>query len=418
MINNKIPSVTIWLLALFVFSFVAWSSFMEIEQVVRAEGRVIPSGQNKQIQHLEGGIVSEILVAEGDIVNINQPLFRISNSSAKAQLQTLDIEKIALEARIVRIKVQLANKKEIHFPKYIEEKSPEMVSNELKLMHSQQRNFENQQRVLKDSVGHKQLKLEEERIRVQNLNRELKFAQEDYELIKQLEKSGAVSKREILSTKQRIQAIRTRLEASQATIPSAKAEINEAKSRYSQNISNYQLKLQEELNTDQLDLDKILEQQKAGAERQSREEILSPVNGIVNQLFINTQGGIIKPGDSLADITPLDDTLIIEAKIKAKDRADVWLGQEVKAKVSAYDFAVFGSLDGIIIALSPDSSNDNRGEFFYTAKIKVNKTNFGPSNPIIPGMLSQVDILTGKKTILNYLINPIRRGWQNALQEG
>ncbi len=409
-------AATIWLLAAILGAFLAWAALFELDQVVRSQGKVVPSGQNKLVQHLEGGIIADIFINEGDLVKINQPLFRLENISAKARLLDVEIDRLSLLYRKTRLEQQIQGKKTIRFPTDSHAEAAQIKQNELELYRSEIADFLNQQNVLITSIKFKKATLTEQEILLDNLKNELRLAQEDLVLLRRLEKSGAVSRRELLVSEGKIQAIKTRLDSTNASIPSAKAEIKTAQARLKQNKSNYTLSLQNELNDISLRLSKAVEQQRANKDREQRTIINSPVDGIINRLLVNTKGGIIQPGDTLAEITPLNEMLIVEAQIAVRDRGDIWLNQAVKIKISAYDFTKYGVLEGYITQISPDSSSDNQGNFFYTARINVSQ-NFGEDKPIIPGMVAQIDIITGKKTILEYLLNPIRRSLSTALRE-
>jgi HlyD family secretion protein/adhesin transport system membrane fusion protein len=416
--NNRRPRIFLWTLALSVILLIVWSYLVEIEQVVRAQGKVVPTGNNKLVQHLEGGIIAEILVQEGDIVEEGQPLFRIKNEFNKAELTSLEIERISLLIKLYRIRSQLEDKQNIVVPEELENRAPKVVASERVLLKDIYLNYVKRQQVLSSVWKRKQHRIKELTTQRKNLEKELELAKQEWKLSEKLLSKGAASEREVLDSQKRYQTIKTSYDRIYFSIPTARAESKEALGRYEQIKTDYKLKLQEELIKVQSNIAKIETKQKAFRDRQLRSEIVSSVKGIINKLMVNTIGGIIRPGDALASLTPLDTSLIIEAKVREADRAEIWLGQPVKVKLRAYDHTTHGSLDGEIVLISADSFSDNRqiDQYHYQVQIKVQQK-INSDKPILPGMLSDVDMLTGKKRVLTYLTGPILRAWSRALQE-
>ena len=416
--NSRRPRIFLWTLSLSVFIIILWAYLVEIQQVVRAQGKVVPTGNNKIVQHLEGGIIAEILVAEGDVVEKGQILFRIKNEFNTAELKALEIERLSSLIKLYRIRTQLANKQKIEFPKELEQRAPKVLASEQKLLQDIYLNYIKERQILTSAWRRKQHRIRELTAQKTNLEKELKLAQKELGLNKQLQAKGAASERDVLDSQKRYQTIKTSYDRISFSIPTARSEAKEALSRMEQVTTDYKLQLQQELIKTQAIIAKIDAKQKAFKDRLQRSDVVASVKGIINKLMVNTVGGIVRSGEPLASLTPLGKSLIVEAKVREADRAEIWLGQPVKVKLRAYDHTTFGSLDGEIVLISADSFSDNRqiDQYYYSVQIKIQQE-ISADNPILPGMLSDVDMLTGKKRILAYLTGPILRSWSRALQE-
>lgn len=416
--NDHRPRLFLWTLSLAIAIIMVWAYMVEVQQVVRAQGKVIPTGNNKLVQHLEGGIISEILVKEGDIVEQGQVLFKIKNEFNTAELRALDIERLSLLIKLYRIRTQLAGKQEIIFPNTLVEQAPKVVASEQKLLNDIYSNYIKEQQILQAAWKRKQHRIKELTTQKKNLKIELDLVNKELKLNEQLEKKGAASVRDVLESQKRYRSLKTTYDKVSFSIPTAKSESKEAHSRYEQLQTDYKLKLQEELIKTQATMAKVDAKRKAFQDRLVRSDVLASVKGIVNRLMINTVGGIIRSGDPLASITPLGKSLVIEAKVREADRAEIWIGQPVKVKLRAYDHTTYGSLDGEISLISADSFVENResNHYFYQVQIKIEQA-IDENHPILPGMISDVDMLTGKKRVLAYLTGPILRSWDRALQE-
>lgn len=416
--NNRRPRLLLWTLSLSVLILILWSYFVEIQQVVRAQGKVVPTGNNKLVQHLEGGIVSDILVKEGDIVEKGQVLFKIKNKFNVAELKALEIERISLVIRLYRIRTQLADKQKIKFPQSLIDQAPKVAKSEQTLLNDIYLNYTKEQQILQSAWTRKEHRIKDLSTQRVNLEKELSLARKEWNLNKKLQSKGAASERDVLDSQKRYQSIKTSYDRISLSIPTARSESQEAWSRYEQIKTDYKLKLQEELIKVQASMAKVNAKREAYRDRLERSDVVASVKGIVNKLMVNTVGGIIRSGDPLASLTPLGKSLVIEAKVREADRAEIWLGQPVKVKLRAYDHTTYGSLNGEITLIGADSFNDNRqiNQYYYQVQIKVDQA-ISEDHPILPGMLSDVDMLTGKKKVLAYLTGPIMRSWSRALQE-
>ncbi len=402
---------------LFFIAFITWSSYNQIDEVVRGVGKVVPSGQTKVIQNLEGGIISKIHVNEGDTVKKGDTLYTLSNEFFKADLKSKEIDLLAFKASEIRLKAFIEGKKKIEFPKEFQEKIPDIIANERSLFQEDLSSLNNKVEIARDQLRQKQLKLDEAENKFENLSIELDLAQVNMKILEKLYKKNVVSKKDYIAELSKKQNIVTKLSDTRNKIPVIKEEIEEAKKKVIEIKSEIRTKYLKQYSKIKAEINKLIERNKANTDRELRKDVISPVNGIVNKLHFYTIGGIVKSGDKLAEITPVEDNLSIEAKIKTSDRALVWSGQDVSVEITAYDFSKYGLLEGKLISISPDSFEDRNGSVYYIAKIKVNKNQFAPNMPILPGMIANVNILTGKKTILEYILKPLKDIRRNALSE-
>ena len=409
--------VTVVPVMLFFTIFLSWAYFSEVDEVVRGAGKVVPSGQTKVLQNLEGGIISEILLSEGDKVAKGDIIYILSNAFFSADLLSKEIDLLALRAILLRLETSISNKEEIVFPKELEDKIPDIINNERNIFYE---DLENNKRIInieEDKYKQRKYKLRETKIKFNNLSIELNLASENMKILDQLFKKKVVSRKEYISELSKKQNLVTKIDETRNNIPILQEEVEEAKKKINSSKSEIRTKLLRKYTEIKTGINKLIEKNKANTDRELRKSVVSPVNGIINKLYYHTVGGIVKAGENMAEITPIEDSLTIEAKIKSSDRAFVWEGQDVSVEITAYDFSKYGLLNGKLILISSDSFEDRSGNIYYTAKIKADVNQFAPDLPILPGMVANVNILTGKKTILQYIIKPLKNIGKNAFIE-
>lgn len=422
--NNKFFEETKWNyyvsvvpVMLFFIAFITWSTFSEIDEVVRGTGKVVPSSQTKILQNLEGGIISSIKVAEGDSVKKGEVIYTLSNEFFKADSRSKEIDLLAFKASEIRLKSSIEELDKIVFPPEMIEKIPDIVENEINIFQEDYDNRQTRIDIAKDQLKQKEFKLQEAQTKFENLSIELNLAQVNMQILEKLYKKKVVSKKDYIFELSKKQSLVTRLSETRNNIPIIEEEIKEANKNISSVKSEIRSKHLKKYSALKAEINKLIERNKANTDRELRKDVVSPVNGVINKLYFYTYGGIVKPGDKMAEITPVDDSLTIEAKIKTSDRAFIWTGQDVSVEITAYDFSKYGLLKGKLISISPDSFEDRNGNVFYIAKIKADANQFAPDLPILPGMIANVNILTGKKTILQYIIKPLKNIGKNALIE-
>lgn len=409
--NHRYVTIPIMIL---VALFLWWSIVTEVDEVVRGEGKVIPSSQTKVLQHLEGGIIEEIYVNEGERVKKGDPIYRLKNATSEADSNQKEIALLALKAQSERLNAQVEFKK-LHFSKEVEDAL--MDENEAKIFQQEMQNFEDQLSTLKDKLSQNKLEKKQKIARLANLNAELKTAKENLNISKKLLKEGATSKRQYLEVLSKKQAIVTQITEIKGDIPIIKEKISEAENKIKSFRSESKAKWLKKLAEVETKIKGLSQQQYAQSDREERKIVTSPVNGVVQKLYFYTIGGVVKAGDRIAEITPLDDSLIIKANIKTNDRGQVLAGQDVSIAITAYSYTKYGLLKGTLLSISPDSFEDRKGGSYYEVKVKAKKTSFAKDKPIMPGMVANINILTGKKTIMEYVLKPLKDITFNALHE-
>lgn len=397
--------------------FILWASFSELDEVVRGDGKVVPSGQTKVLQHLEGGIISNILVKEGDHVKAGAVIYELSQAFFDADLKTKDIELKSLKAKSIRIQREIDFKDSVSFPGYIEDSVPDIVANERLIFDENRRSYAQKVSIAEDQLQQKILKKRDLESKKESLALELKLSNENMKILDQLYKKQVVSKQEYLKELQLKQTLVTKITDIDTNIPIVTEEINEAMGKVRAVKSEIKSKLLNEYSEVKVKMNTLEQMSQADLDRNKRQAIVSPVDGIVQKLYFYTVGGIIKSGDKVAEITPGEDALIVEAKIRTSDRALVWAGQSVKIAITAYDSSKYGLLNGKVLFISSDSQTDETTKTsYYLVRIEA-AGEFAPDLPILPGMVANVNILTGKKTIMEYILKPLKDISMNSLTE-
>ena len=419
--SSRFAHILLLAMAAFFTVFFLWARSATLDVVTRGEGKVIPSSQIQRVQNLEGGIVAEILVSEGDIVERDQLLLRIDNSLAEATMRENRGKYLSLLATVARLQAEVHGSAEIDFPQAVLQGDPKSVANEQSLFEARRRQAAEQVGILKAQADQKKQELVEMTARMKQLGRARALTQEEADLLAPLVKQGVSPRLDLLRIQQRLQEVTTEIEGIKVVIPRTQAAIRETEARVAEKLGAIRTESQQELNTKRVELIAIQQTLSAASDRVTRTDVRSPVRGTINKLFVTTIGGVIQPGQDLVEIVPLEDTLLIEAKIRPSDRAELRPGLDAMIKVTAYDFSIHGGLPATLIDISADTivedKGDKRGESFYRIRLRTDRNSLGPDKPIIPGMTATVDILTGHKTVLDYLLKPIIKARDNALRE-
>lgn len=408
------------IMSLAIISGIVWMHYAKIDIVVRGPGKVVPSQQLQVIQSLEGGVVSEILVEEGDVVEIHQPLIKISDVAFSSSLEENRLKYLELKAKITRLKAE-ANGIPFEQDEVVSREAPDLMHAARSLYESNRQQLQETLRILEEQVLQNQSQLTEARAKSRKLEKSLSLMREELELKRPLVDRGLVSKVEFIQLQQKENEIKGELEAVRLSIPRIESTIEEAKSKIEQSRLDFRNKAKRELNEAQAEVSRIAETQEALRDRVQRTTIRAPLRGTVTRLHINTVGGVISPGAPILEIVPYEDALLVQVRIDPKDVANITVGQRARLKFSAYDFAVYGSLNGEVRFLSADTITNEDGESYYIARIRPSRTFLGAQSSPLPvrvGMTAEADIITDKKSILEYLMKPINRGLQRALREG
>jgi HlyD family secretion protein/adhesin transport system membrane fusion protein len=404
-------------IGIFFIIFLLWASLTKIDEVVRGEGKVMPSGQTKVLQHLEGGIISEILVKQGDHVKKGQVLYRLNNEYFDADLKSKEIELMAYEAKAFRLVALINEEETLQYSDEFRTTLPKIIINEMFIFREEKIKYQNKIDIAKDQLRQKELKLDELQSKFENLSIELRLATENMTILDDLLRKKVTSRKNYIVELAKKQKIYTQIEEVRSSIPIVDEEIKEWQKKIKTVTSDVKSKLYEQYSLIQVEIKKLQEKNKANIDRDERKEVVSPVNGVINMLYFHTLNGIVKAGDKMAEVTPLEDNLLIEAKIKTSDRALIWVGQDVSLEITSYDFSKYGSLKGKLIGIAPDSTLDKMGNTYYIVKIQANDYQFDSNSPIMMGMIANVNILASKRSIMHYLLKPLKDITRNSLGE-
>jgi adhesin transport system membrane fusion protein len=383
-------------LALLVSALV-WAHFAVLDEVKRGAGRVVPSRQMQVVQSLEGGIVSALEVRDGDIVQRDQVLVRIADTKFASELGEVTERRGAMTARVTRLEAELKGLAAPDFADELRRTAPGAV-------HAETSVFETRARKLADDVD--VLTQQETR-----LSQTLTLLNREVELTRRLYEQKVVPEIEWLRLTRQATEMRGQLAETQAR----KVNVKTA----------FRSQADEDLAKSRGDLAVLDENIKSAQDRVRRADLKSPVYGIVNKINVTTIGAVVQPGASLMEIVPLEDTLLVEGRIRPQDIAFIRPKQDAVVKISAYDSNVYGSLKGKVERISADTIAEDKGpkeekETFYRVTVRTETNHLGTAEnplPIIPGMIATVEVLTGQKTVLDYLIKPARMLRDEALRE-
>jgi len=417
--SPKYLVMTVSIITVFVLVALIWMAWAEIDVVVRGSGKVIPARQVQIIQSLEGGIISEILVREGDQVESGQPVIKISDVAFSSSFEENRLSYFELLSKSARLKAE-ANVGEFERNEKVAAVFPELLESERSLFESNRNQLTETLSIYEEQIRQQQSALEEALSKQRQLRRSLELLQQELKIKKPLVERRIISEVDYLQVQQREAEAEGGLEGVNLSIPRIESTVEEARNKLEQARLEFSNKAKLELNEVLAELSRIAETQTALEDRVSRTTIRSPVKGIIQRLYANTIGGVIAPGGEIMDIVPREDALLIEVRIKPADIAYINVGQEARLKFTAYDFAIHGSLKGKVSFVSADTVTDEEGVSYYVARVRPERPYLGiKSKPMLikVGMASETDIITDKKTILEYLLKPIHRGLERALRE-
>lgn len=398
------------------FLLLIWAALAPIDEVSRGEGKVIPSSQLQIVQSFDGGVVEEVLVKEGQVVNKGDLLLRIDPTRFISTYRENRVEYLALQARAIRLQ-SLTSNTEFQLPIDLEKASPEIAAHERNLYLSNRKELDEQLSIARSQLVQRQEELNEVRAKLVQVSRALELSQQELNVTKPLLASGAISEVEILRLEGEVSNARGEKEQTLAQEQRLISAIDESQSKLRETellaTNKWRVELSEVLGK----IASLSESSTGLADKIKYAEIRAPVRGTVQRVFTNTVGGVVQPGHEVIEMVPLDDQLLIEAKVSPKDIAFLHPGQQAIVKFTAYDFVIYGGLNGKVEHISADTITDEKERTYYIVRVRTDRSGFDPSLPIMPGMMTQVDILTGKKTILAYLLKPVLRAKENAMTE-
>jgi len=405
-------------------AFIVWADNAVLDIVSRGQGKVIPSSQVQVIQNLEGGIMAGILVHEGDLVEKDQVLIRIDNTTAQSNYDDLHSRYLSGIAAATRLEAEIAGTPadDIVFPDDLMKDAPELADAERKNARIRHEQLETQLAILRDQSTQKEQEVDQLTSKIDNLKQSLGLAQKQLNIMNSMEE-GVVSQVDKLKAQRDVHDLKSELEVTQLQLPQAKSAKQEAESRIREQELTFRSEAATELSKQRLDLASVIPQLRSTKDKVTRTEVRSPVRGTVKEIKIRTIGGAIKPGEDLMEIVPIEDTLLVEAQVRTSDIAFIRVGQEATVKFDTYDYSIYGGLKATVEYISIDAIEDvNAGkkERYFRVRLRTEKNYLGTeAKPLAigPGYTATAEILTDKKTVLAYLMKPILKARDTALRE-
>ena len=396
-------------------ALLAWAAWAPIDKIVRAQGRIITASKSQVVQHLEGGIVSDILVHEGQKVQAGQTLMRLSDVNANSNLLQGKSRLQSLKAAQARLKAEAQGNASLQFEDDIGISIQMLEKN---AFEERQARIRSEQAALQQQINQRQAELKEAQARSQSLSNELNIAKQQASMVEGLVKKGAASQMELLEAQSRTERLNTQFRDVVNTIPRLISAQAEYTARISESQSRFKADARTELNQVTAEINRILAGIKADSDRVSRTEVRAPSTGFVNRLMFNTIGGVVKPGEPVLEITPSEGPLAVEARVRPYDRASLRTGLSTRIMLGAYDYTVYGALLGEVVEVSSDTLPDENGQRYYRVVVQT-KPAQGPlaEEVILPGMTASADVIVGQRSVLSYVLSPLLRFSTRAMRE-
>lgn len=411
--------VLLFVILALVAAFIIWANVTQTEQMTRGQGQVVPTLQTQVVQSLEGGILSSLLVREGDRVRAGQLLARINNTAFNTDQGGIEVRLAGLELTQARLQAE-ADGQTFTPSEAMRAQNENLVDNELNLYRSRQAEYRNALSILDDRVRQVQANLSETRAEINGYSKSRDLINEELRITRGLVAKKAVPKLEQIRLERELSGLSGSLNAARQRINRLNAELSAARRESTDQKAKFRSQVLAELSQVRTEIAAYGQSLKAASDRVDRTELKAPVDGVVQTVSVTTLGGIVEPAAKLMEIVPVDDALKISAKIAPADIAFIAVGQDVTVKVTAYDPQRFGSLKGRLTRISADTVSDQDGNLFFEIDIETDKNYLGSDSsplPIIPGMQAEVEVITGKRSIMEYLLKPLLRARARALTE-
>lgn len=419
--QNPLPGwrLLAWPVMLLLAIGITWANFAKLDEVSIATGEVVPAGRIKVVQHLEGGIIQEIYVSEGDTVKEGQTLLQLDLASSGTNQEELQVR---LDSNVL-VKARLeaeASGNELTFPEAVAKRRAAIVSAQRQAYEARRRELSSTVQVMREQVKQRELEVEELTARSRAVESNYKLASERLKMSKSLLAEGLTAKMEHLQLEAEVENLDGEMKSLRPSLPKVLAAVEEAKQRQQETESRFRREAQDQLGKIEEDIARVTELLSKATEQGIRAEIKSTINGVVKNMRYNAVGNVVKPGEPIMEIVPTGDQLVVEAKLNPIDRGYVTVGQAATVKISTYDFARYGGLKGEVIRVAPDSSTDEDGAPYFRVVVQTDKNYLGYNEgdlPITPGMQATVDIHTGKKSVMDYLVKPVLKLRDEAFRE-
>ena len=406
----------LYAIALAVVLLLVWAGFAPLDEIARGDGKVVTSQQLQTIQSLDGGLVTQIMVQEGQVVEAGQVLLTVDATRSSSNLAENRAQFYALEAEVVRL-IALTNETEPQFPKHLQTQAPERLAHEIQLYRNSLAELNEQLAVQAEQQQQRQQEVLEARAALLQYSQTLALTNQELTVTKPLLASGAVSDIDILRLERDVARARGEMKRAEANVARAESALQEARNKLKEIKLTVLNRWRNQLSESRARLAALAELQTGLVDMVQQAEVKSPMRGTIQRLHINTVGGVLTPGRDIMDIVPLNDTLLIEARISPRDIAFIQRGQQATIRISAYDFAIFGGLQATVSHISADTVTDEKDNTYYVVRLSTASQKLDDTLTIIPGMTVQVDIVTGKRTVLSYLLKPLLRAKSNAMTE-
>ena len=396
-----------------------WSAISQVEEITRAQGQVVPSQDIQVVQSLEGGVLEELLVREGQLVEKGDVLMRISDVQFASQERGTQARSLSLRAKKARLQAE-ARGLDFELPQEVLQDAPQIAANEKSLYESRQNELKNTYAILDDRISKASAEIAETKAQISRLSNSKKLLGDELEITKEMVRKRAVPKIEEIRLTREISDVSGQINANTQRRRALEAELQVARKERASQLDKFQSQALGELNEVETEIAGLKENLTSISDRVDRAELRAPVTGTVNRIAIKTIGGVVEPAARLVEIVPLDDELKIIAKVQPNEIAFIRPGQPAKVKITAYDPQKYGSLDGELVRIGASSVRDGEGNAFFEIEVRTLKNYMGDEAnplPITPGMVADVEVITGKRTILEYLMKPILRAKNRAFTE-
>lgn len=403
----------------FLAAALVWSYFTHLDEVSVTMGEVVPQGKIKVIQHLEGGIIEAIHVREGDTVKVGIPLVQLDLATSGVNREELSVRLDGLVLNMARLGAQIEGK-EPQFPAAESKRRPDFVASERKAYFAAKESLDSTLQVMREQVKQREREVEESEAKLGSIDRNLRLARERLGMSKSLVSEGLTSKMDHLQMQAEVENLDGQVRSILATIPKLRAGVAEAQERLREATFKFRRDTQEELGRVEKELARVREMLNLATDQGARALIRSPIDGVVKNMRYNTIGGVVRPGEPIMEIVPTGEILVVEAKLSPVDRGFVEVGQPAVVKVSTYDFVRYGGLNGKVTLVDADSTVAPDGTPYFRVVVQTDKTHLGSEEgklPITPGMEATVDIHTGTKSVLQYLVTPVLKLRYEAFRE-
>ena len=416
---SKASNIMLWSITAMIVLFIVWANVARIEELTRGQGQIVPTKEIQVVQSLEGGILQELLVGQGDRVTKGQILMRLSDVMFSSEERGTEAKSDSLKLKSARLEAEAAGK-EFVVPEDLMKKIPDIANNELALYRSRQQELKNAISILEDKIATVKSDIDETQAQVNRLSSSRSSLQQELTITRDMVAKKAVSKLEQIRLEREVNDASGQMNAQQERISGLKSDLSAAEKQKADQMDRFRSQALTELSDVKTQTAQIGESLKSIGDRVSRTELRAPVDGVVNNIAVRTVGGVIEPAQKLIEIVPVDSELKIIAKVSPNNIAFLRVGQPVKVKISAYDSQRYGSLEGKLVRIGASSVTDREGNVFFEIEVRTDRNHLGTIEnplPVTPGMVADTEIITGKRTIMEYMLKPFLQARDRALRE-